>query len=118
MTSTDLFQQRVNECRRLAAAARSASDKAFWLGLIERWRAVESRTARQPCLRQSPLAGDLQEHSPGRGGQAVGASPARAERRSAAWQAEVMWKRAIARASHAELLALTGKQRPRFPCPK
>ena len=76
MTSTDLFQQRVNECRRLAAAARSASDKAFWLGLIERWRAV------QPCLRQSPLAGDLQEHSPGRGGQAAGASPARAERPS------------------------------------
>ena len=77
MTSTDLFQQRVNECRRLAAAARSAGDKAFWLGLIERWQAVESRTARQPCLGQGSLVSHLQKHSPCRGGQADGASPPR-----------------------------------------
>jgi hypothetical protein len=82
MTSTDLFQQRVKECRRLAAAARKASDRVFWLGLIERWQAVESRTARRPFLRQGPLAGDLQQRSPGRRGQAAGASPAHAERRS------------------------------------
>ncbi len=82
MTSTDLFQQRVKECHRLAAAARKGSDRAFWLGLVERWQAVESRTAQRHFLRQGPQAGDLQEHSPGRGGQAAGASPARAERRS------------------------------------
>jgi hypothetical protein len=61
MTSTDLFQQRVKECRRLAAAARKASDKVFWLGLVERWQSVESR---QRCLRQGTRAGHLQEHSP------------------------------------------------------
>lgn len=55
MTSTGLFQQRVNECRRLAAAARKGSDRAFWLGLVERWQAVESRSTRRPCLRQGPL---------------------------------------------------------------
>jgi hypothetical protein len=69
MGSTDLFQQRASECRRLAAAARKGSDRAFWLGLVDRWQAVENRTARRLCLRQSPLAGDLQKHSPGRGGQ-------------------------------------------------
>jgi hypothetical protein len=79
MTSTDLFQQRVKECRRLAAAARKASDKVFWLGLVERWQSVESR---QRCLRQGAQAGHLQKHSPGRGGQAAGAIPAHAGRRS------------------------------------
>jgi hypothetical protein len=83
MTSTDLFRQRVNECRRLAAAAREASDKTFWLGLVERWQAVEGRIAGQRCrMSQDPLAGDSQKHSPGRGEPAAGASPARAERRS------------------------------------
>jgi hypothetical protein len=69
MMSTDLFQQRANECRRLAAAARKGSDRAFWLGLVERWQAVESRTAQRYRLRQGPLVGDMQEHSPGRGGE-------------------------------------------------
>jgi hypothetical protein len=82
MTSTDLLQQRVKECRRLAAAARNANDKVFWLGLVERWQALESRIARQHCLRQGEPVGHLQRHSPGRGGQAAGASPALAERRS------------------------------------
>jgi hypothetical protein len=35
MASTDLIQQRSDECRRLAAAARNASDKAFWLALVD-----------------------------------------------------------------------------------
>ena len=82
MTSTDLFQQRANECRRLATAARKGSDRAFWLGLVERWQALESQSARRYRLRQGPLAGDLQGHSPGRGGEAAGASPARTEQRS------------------------------------
>jgi hypothetical protein len=82
MTSTDRFKQRVKECRRLAAAARKGSDRAFWLGLVERWHALESQSARRYRLRQGPLAGDLQGHSPGRGGEAAGASPARTEQRS------------------------------------
>jgi hypothetical protein len=77
MTSTDLFQQRVKECRRLAAAARNANDRAFWLRLVERWHALESRGARQQCVRQDALVGHLQEHSPGRGGQAARAAKAK-----------------------------------------
>ena len=67
MASTDLFQQRADECRRLAATARKASDKAFWLGLVERWQALEIQKARQRCrMSQDPLAGNLQKHNPGR----------------------------------------------------
>jgi len=62
MTSTDLFRRRANECSRLAVRARNADDKAFWLGLVERWEA-----ARRRCLKQV-LAGDFdprrQKHSP------------------------------------------------------
>jgi hypothetical protein len=64
MASTDLIQQRTKECRRLAAAARNASDKAFWLELVERWQAVESRSARLHCLRRGPLVGHLQSIAP------------------------------------------------------
>jgi hypothetical protein len=71
MTSTDLIQQMTKECRRLAAVARNADDKAFWLGLAERWKAVESRSAQQHCLRQGPLVDQPQKHSPGRGGKAA-----------------------------------------------
>jgi hypothetical protein len=39
----DEFERRADECRRLAAAARNDSDRAFWLDLLERWQAVESR---------------------------------------------------------------------------
>ncbi len=39
----DEFERRVDECSRLAAAARNEGDRQFWLGLVERWRAVESR---------------------------------------------------------------------------
>jgi hypothetical protein len=74
MTSTDRFKQRVKECRRLAAAARKGSDRAFWLGLVERWQAVESRTAQRHRLRQDTQAGQ--------GRETAGASPAHAERRS------------------------------------
>ena len=69
MTSSNQFQQKANECRRLAATARNHSDKA--LGLVERWKAVENRSARQRCLQHGPLAvqghagNHLQEHSAG-----------------------------------------------------
>lgn len=42
------FRRRAEECRRLAAAARTASDKAFWMGLMARWQALESQTAERP----------------------------------------------------------------------
>jgi hypothetical protein len=78
MTSTDLFQQRADECRRLATAARKGSDRAFWLGLGERWQALESQSARRYRPGRSPEASDLQGHSPGRGGEAAGlVQPAR-----------------------------------------
>ena len=66
MTTTDLFQQRVKECRRLAAAARNASDKVFWLGLVERWQAVESRSAcgRCPAGRSESTASLASNSSP------------------------------------------------------
>jgi hypothetical protein len=63
MTSTDLFQQRANQCRRLAAAARNANDKEFWLALAERWKAV-----RQRGLRHDNLDRHTQKHNPDRGG--------------------------------------------------
>jgi hypothetical protein len=47
MTSTDLFRQRADECRRLAAAARNTHDKAFWLGLVEFWEAARQRYLRR-----------------------------------------------------------------------
>ncbi len=72
MASTDLFQQRAKECRRLAATARNTSDRAFWLELVERWEVV---SARQYCLRQGALMGRLQKQGPSRGGKAAGASP-------------------------------------------
>ena len=75
MTSTDVIQQMAKECRRLAVTARNADDKAFWLELGERWKAVESRNARQLCLRQG---GHLQGDSSGRTGQPAGASSGRA----------------------------------------
>ena len=48
----------------LAAIARNARDKAFWLGLVERWKALENQKAQQPprdkfrspLRRQSELA--------------------------------------------------------------
>jgi len=46
---TDEFQRRADECRRLAAAATNAGDKAFWLGLMERWQTLE---VRQPVRRK------------------------------------------------------------------
>jgi hypothetical protein len=39
----DEFERRVDECSRLAAAARSDNDRKFWLSLVARWRAVESK---------------------------------------------------------------------------
>jgi hypothetical protein len=51
--STDLFRRRADECRHLAAAAREDSDKAFWLGLVERWQALQIQQAKQP-VRDNP----------------------------------------------------------------
>lgn len=45
--SVEQFRRRADECRRLAAAARNASDRAFWLGLVERWQTLESQKAQQ-----------------------------------------------------------------------
>jgi len=64
MTSTDVFQQRAKECRRLASATRNRSDRAFWLALVERWQAVESQSIRQRSLRQ---VDHLRKRSPERG---------------------------------------------------
>jgi hypothetical protein len=50
--SDDEFRRRADECRRLAAAARNARDRAFWLGLLERWQALE--ILRQPALTPPP----------------------------------------------------------------
>jgi hypothetical protein len=58
------FRRRDDECRRLANHAHNAIDKAFWLGLVERWEALESQKLRQavqvksrpPLRRQSVLA--------------------------------------------------------------
>jgi hypothetical protein len=73
----DLIRQRAKECRRLASAAQNAGDKMLWLGLVERWHAVESRSAQQHCLGQGPLVDQPQKHSLSRAGKSAGASPAR-----------------------------------------
>jgi len=49
---SDEFRRRADECRRLADAARDASDKAFWLGLMERWQTLESRDVPRPERRK------------------------------------------------------------------
>lgn len=62
--SVEQFRLRADECRRLADAARNAADKAFWLNLLERWRALESQKlcqpvrdkSRSPLRRRSELA--------------------------------------------------------------
>jgi hypothetical protein len=63
--SVEQFRQRADECRRLAAVASNDSDKAFWLGLVQRWQALESQKlqqalrvrdkSRSPLRRQSQL---------------------------------------------------------------
>jgi hypothetical protein len=66
VTGVDEFQRRADECRRLAAAARTSSDKKFWLGLVARWQALESQNvwqplrgkSRSPIRRQSEAASD------------------------------------------------------------
>jgi len=57
----DEFRRRADECRRLAASARNARDRAFWLGLVERWQALESQSVVLPAL-PSPA------RAPGKGG--------------------------------------------------
>jgi hypothetical protein len=55
--SHDEFRRRADECRRLAAAARNAGDKAFWLRLVARWQALENIQQPAPTLALS-LAGE------------------------------------------------------------
>ncbi len=45
--SVEQFRQRADECRRLAAVASNDRDKAFWLGLVQRWQALESQKLQQ-----------------------------------------------------------------------
>jgi hypothetical protein len=45
--SVEHFRRRADECRRLACVARNASDRAFWLGLVKRWQALESQKLQQ-----------------------------------------------------------------------
>jgi hypothetical protein len=52
--SVEHFRRRADECRRLAADAASASDKAFWLGLVARWEALELQKAQQVIQEKSP----------------------------------------------------------------
>jgi hypothetical protein len=54
--SHDEFQRRADECRRLAAAARNARDRAFWLGLVERWQALENLRQTAATTPPPPLA--------------------------------------------------------------
>jgi hypothetical protein len=64
--SVEHFRRRADECRRLAIDAHSASDKAFWLGLVARWEVLESQKLQQaaqvkppsPLRRQSALLTD------------------------------------------------------------
>jgi len=51
--SVEQFRRRADECRRLAAASRNASDKAFWLALVERWQALENQTVARPVRDKS-----------------------------------------------------------------
>jgi hypothetical protein len=64
--SVEHFRRRADECRRLATDAHSASDKAFWLGLVARWEVLESQklqqavrvNSRSPLRQQSELLTD------------------------------------------------------------
>src|SRR5258705_6706455 len=86
--SIELFRRRADECRRLAAAVTYASDKAFWLGLVERWQALENQKAQQPVrdkprstLRRQPeqvrqFVSGIERIKPnGADGQSVGPAP-------------------------------------------
>jgi hypothetical protein len=56
--SVEHFRRRADECRRLATVARNARDKAFWLGLVERWKALEIQQAQQPETNPGHRSGD------------------------------------------------------------
>jgi len=51
--SIEHFRRRADECRRLASVAGNASDKAFWLGLVARWEALEIQKVQQPIREKS-----------------------------------------------------------------
>jgi hypothetical protein len=54
--SVEHFRRQADECRRFATAVRNSSDKAFWLGLVARWQALEIRAAQQPGRDESRSA--------------------------------------------------------------
>jgi len=51
--SVEKFRREAEECRRLAAASHNAADRAFWLNLVERWKALEAGTAARPVKDKS-----------------------------------------------------------------
>jgi hypothetical protein len=57
---TEEFRRRADECRQLAAAARDAVDRAFWLGLLERWQTLE----KQALENQRPMRREPQYRRP------------------------------------------------------
>ena len=52
----DEFRRRADECRRLAAFARNAKDRAFWLGLVARWQTLEGQIVQQHAPTPPPPA--------------------------------------------------------------
>jgi hypothetical protein len=68
--SHDEFRRRADECRRLAAAARNAGDKSFWLGLVARWQVLENIREPAPTL-SLPLAGKERMGAAARNAKAV-----------------------------------------------
>jgi hypothetical protein len=61
--SVEQFRQRADECRRLAAVAGNDSDKAFWLGLVQRWQALESQKLQQALRVQDKSRSPLRRQS-------------------------------------------------------
>jgi hypothetical protein len=61
--SVEQFRQRADECRRLAAVASNDSDKAFWLGLVQRWQALESQQLQQALRVRDKVRSPLRRQS-------------------------------------------------------
>jgi hypothetical protein len=61
--SVEQFRRRADECRRLAAVAGNDSDKAFWLGLVQRWQALENQKLQQALRVQDKSRSPLRRQS-------------------------------------------------------
>lgn len=59
----DEFQRRCNECRRLAAAARTRIDREFWLELVQRWQALASQSPHPLLLRRRKAGARREPHA-------------------------------------------------------